>query len=188
MNMLSNVVMLLLAIVAFVNAESILMTEVFIIPIKPETFDWNDDARFDQFSYQPSLLNAPDLPSWIHYTYSKRDHHGFIYGVAPKNQKYFQLEIVGLNKYTYETRYKVLDMNVLEKENLTKFVDKLQGKKISDVLYWCWIKLSLFSLSLSLSTYRKRLWKDAVNLYVTFLASAVELGARLPLKPSEGEG
>lgn len=106
-------------------------------------------------------------------------------------------------------------MNVLEKENLTKyevhlkidnlnvedmfnrnrtnelldifrFVDKLQGKKISDVLYWCWIKLSLFSLSLS--TYRKRLWKDAVNLYVTFLASAVELGARLPLKPSEGEG
>lgn len=121
MNMLSNVVMLLLAIVAFVNAESILMTEVFIIPIKPETFDWNDDARFDQFSYQPSLLNAPDLPSWIHYTYSKRDHHGFIYGVAPKNQKYFQLEIVGLNKYTYETRYKVLDMNVLEKENLTKY-------------------------------------------------------------------
>lgn len=119
--MLSNVVMLLLAIVAFVNAESILMTEVFIIPIKPETFDWNDDARFDQFSYQPSLLNAPDLPSWIHYTYSKRDHHGFIYGVAPKNQKYFQLEIVGLNKYTYETRYKVLDMNVLEKENLTKY-------------------------------------------------------------------
>lgn len=121
MNMLSNVVMLLLAIVAFVNAESILMTEVFIIPIKPETFDWNDDARFDQFSYQPSLLNAPDLPSWIHYTYSKRDHHGFVYGVAPKNQKYFQLEIVGLNKYTYETRYKVLDMNVLEKENLTKY-------------------------------------------------------------------
>lgn len=49
----------------------------------------------------------------------------------------------------------------------------------------CWIKLSLF---FSVFTYRKRLWKDAVNLYVTFLASAVELGARLPLKPSEGEG
>lgn len=45
----------------------------------------------DQFSYQPSLLNAPDLPSWIHYTYSKKDHHGFLYGVAPKDQKYFQV-------------------------------------------------------------------------------------------------
>lgn len=183
MNMLSNVVMLLLAIVAFVNAESILMTEVFIIPIKPETFDWNDDARFDQFSYQPSLLNAPDLPSWIHYTYSKRDHHGFVYGVAPKNQKYFQLEIVGLNKYTYETRYKVLDMNVLEKENLTKYEVhlKIDNLNVEDMF-------NRNRTNELLDIFRKRLWKDAVNLYVTFLASAVELGARLPLKPSEGEG
>lgn len=29
--------------------------------------------------------------------------------------------IVGLNKHTYETRYKILDMNVQEKENLTKY-------------------------------------------------------------------
>ncbi|XP_043788867.1 alpha-sarcoglycan-like isoform X5 [Apis laboriosa] len=182
MNMLSNVVMLL-AIVAFVNAESILMTEVFIIPIKPETFDWNDDARSDQFSYQPSLLNAPDLPSWIHYTYSKRDHHGFVYGVAPKNQKYFQLEIVGLNKYTYETRYKVLDMNVLEKENLTKYEVhlKIDNLNVEDMF-------NRNRTNELLDIFRKRLWKDAVNLYVTFLASAVELGARLPLKPSEGEG
>lgn len=28
---------------------------------------------------------------------------------------------MGLNKHTYETRYKVLDMNVLERENLTKY-------------------------------------------------------------------
>lgn len=33
----------------------------------------------------------------------------------------FQLEIVGLNKHTYETRYTVLNMTVLEKENLTKY-------------------------------------------------------------------
>lgn len=28
---------------------------------------------------------------------------------------------MGLNKHTYETGYKVLDMNVLERENLTKY-------------------------------------------------------------------
>lgn len=28
---------------------------------------------------------------------------------------------MGLNKHTYETRYKVLDMNVIERENLTKY-------------------------------------------------------------------
>ncbi|XP_043514249.1 epsilon-sarcoglycan isoform X1 [Frieseomelitta varia] len=168
---------------AFANGESILMTEVFVIPIRPETFDWSGDVRSDQFSYQPSLLNAPDLPSWIHYTYSKRDHHGFLYGVAPKDRKYFQLEIVGLNKHTYETRYKVLDMNVLEKENLTKYEVhlKIDNLNVEDMF-------DRNRTEVLLDIFRKRLWKDAADLYVTFLASAIELGARLPLKPSEGEG
>lgn len=106
-------------------------------------------------------------------------------------------------------------MNVLEKENLTKyevhlkidnlnvedmfnrnrtnelldifrFVDKFQGKRFP-MSYIVLDQLCAFPF-FSVFTYRKRLWKDAVNLYVTFLASAVELGARLPLKPSEGEG
>ncbi|XP_017758121.1 PREDICTED: epsilon-sarcoglycan isoform X1 [Eufriesea mexicana] len=181
--MLLGVVALSFTLTTLASAESILMTEVFVIPIRPETFDWSEDARSDQFSYQPSLLNAPDLPSWIHYTYSKRDHHGFLYGVAPKDRKYFQLEIVGLNKHTYETRYKVLDMNVLEKENLTKYEVhlKIDNLNVED----------MFDRNRTeelLDIFRKRLWKDATDLYVTFLASAVDLGARLPLKPSEGEG
>ncbi|KAG7189986.1 hypothetical protein KM043_006144 [Ampulex compressa] len=174
---------LLSALTAFASAETILMTEVFVIPIRPETFDWSTDGRSDQFSYQPSLLNAPDLPSWIHYTYSRRDHRGFLYGVAPKDQKYFQLEIVGLNKHTYETRYKVLDMNVLEKENLTKYEVhlKIDNLNVEDML-------NHDRTDVLLDIFRKKLWKGAVDLYVTFLASAIELGARLPLKPSEGEG
>lgn len=32
-------------LVAFVAAESILMTEVFVIPIRPETFDWSADGK-----------------------------------------------------------------------------------------------------------------------------------------------
>ncbi|XP_043247899.1 alpha-sarcoglycan isoform X1 [Colletes gigas] len=181
--MLPGVALLSLAM-TFASAESILTTEVFVIPIRPETFDWSSgDGRSDQFSYQPSLLNAPDLPSWIHYTYSKRDHRGFLYGVAPKDQKYFQLEIVGLNKHTYETRHKVLDMNVLEKENLTKFEVhlKIDNLNVEDMF-------DRNRTERLLDIFRKKLWKDARDLYVTFLASAIELGARLPLKPSEGEG
>ncbi|KAL0122438.1 hypothetical protein PUN28_007276 [Cardiocondyla obscurior] len=176
-------VILLSTLVAFAAAESILMTEVFVIPIRPETFDWNADGHSDQFSYQPSLLNAPDLPSWIHYTYSKKDHHGFLYGVAPKNQKYFQLEIVGLNKHTYETRYKVLNMNVLERENLTKYEVhlKIDNLNVEDMF-------NNNRTQKLLDIFRNKLWKGAADLYVTFLASAIELGARLPLKPSEGEG
>ncbi|XP_025163037.1 epsilon-sarcoglycan isoform X1 [Harpegnathos saltator] len=176
-------VILLSASATFVAAESILMTEVFVIPIKPETFDWSTDGHTDQFSYQPSLLNAPDLPSWIHYTYSKKDHHGFLYGVAPKNQKDFQLEVVGLNRHTYETRYKVLDINVLERENLTKYEVylKIDNLNVEDMF-------DHNRTEKLLDIFRKKLWKAAVDLYVTFLASAIDLGARLPLKPSEGEG
>lgn len=38
-------VILLATLMAFVVAESILMTEVFIIPIRPETFDWSPDGK-----------------------------------------------------------------------------------------------------------------------------------------------
>lgn len=41
-------VMLLSASAAFVAAESILMTEVFVIPIRPETFDWSADGKRHQ--------------------------------------------------------------------------------------------------------------------------------------------
>lgn len=36
---------------------------------------------------------------------------------------------------------------------------------------------------------RTKLWIESnEDLYATFLASAIDLGARLPLKPSDGEG
>ena len=74
-------------------------------------------------------------------------------------------------------------MNVLEKENLTKYEVhlKIDNLNVED----------MFDRNRTeelLDIFRKRLWKNAMDLYVTFLASAVELGARLPLKPSEGEG
>lgn len=65
MNIPSNVVMLLLAIVAFANAESILMTEVFIIPIKPETFDWSDDGKKERYY---SITNN-DIEKDLHRVY-----------------------------------------------------------------------------------------------------------------------
>lgn len=37
--------------------------------------------------------------------------------------------------------------------------------------------------------FTRHLWKDSEDdLYVTFLKSAVEMGARKPLNPNEGEG
>lgn len=40
-----------------------------------------------------------------------------------------------------------------------------------------------------LEIFRRKLWPDSSDdIYLTFLASAVQLGARLPLRPTEGEG
>jgi len=75
----------------FLYFLQIIVLSFFSIANVLDTYVVFISGHSDQFSYQPSLLNAPDLPSWIHYTYSKKDHHGFLYGVAPKDQKYFQV-------------------------------------------------------------------------------------------------
>lgn len=40
----------------------------------------------DEFRFQVSLKDAPDLPTWIHYKFSPRHKTGFLYGVAPPGQ------------------------------------------------------------------------------------------------------
>ena len=50
------------------------------------------------------------------------------------------------------------------------------------------IIFSLLKLVFYFFIYRKDLWVEAHDLYLTFLASAVEHGARLPLNPDEPEG
>lgn len=57
----------------------------------------------------------------------------------------FQLEIVALDKKTFETRNKILDMNILENENMTKYEiqlkidnlnveDMLDSKRVDELL------------------------------------------------------
>lgn len=46
-----------------------------------------------------------------------------------------------------------------------------------------------YRLNRLLDIFRCELWRESEgDLYVTFLASAVHLGARHPLRPNEGEG
>ncbi|XP_043485148.1 alpha-sarcoglycan isoform X5 [Leptopilina heterotoma] len=174
----------LLSLWSIVSTENILTSQVFVIPISPDIFGWNMEGFYTRrFSYQSSLLNAPDLPSWIHYVYSERARQGYLYGVPPRSQQDFKLEIIGLDKKTYETKNKILDLKILENENLTKYEiqlkidnlnveDMLDSKRVDELL----------------DVFRKKLWKEAADLQLTFLVSAVELGARLPLQPGEGEG
>lgn len=165
-------------------AENIHMTKVFILPIEPGMFNWTLQGTTDQFSYRPSLLNAPDLPPWIHYVYSDRHQTGFLYGVPPQQHGDLELEIVGLNRKNYETRRRVVHMNVQEKPDPAKHEVqmKIDNLNVEDMF-------DSYRLNRLLDVFRCELWRESESdLYVTFLASAVHLGARHPLRPNEGEG
>lgn len=94
------------------------------------------------------------------------------------------LEIIALNRKSYDTRHELLTIHVAEKLNPAKNevhmkIDNLNVEDMFDVDTMDRLK----------DVFRKQLWKDSQNdLYLTFLASAIDLGARKPLNPDEGEG
>ena len=170
---------------AFAKDENVLMTDVFEILVNPPMFNWTYEGKPDQFVYQPSLLNAPDLPSWINYIFSREHHCGFLFGVPPnENNAKIQLEVIALNRKNYETRHEHINIHVSEKLNPAKYqvhikIDNLDVDNMFEVERMESLK----------DIFRKVLWKDSQSdLYVTFLSSAITLGARKPLNPSEGEG
>lgn len=161
------------------------MTEIFAIPLDPPMFNWTYEGNNDQFVYQASLLNFPDLPDWINYVFSDRHHKGFLYGVPPKRHNtVVRLEVVGLNKKNFETRVENLNIVISEKLSPARFevhfqINDLNVEDMFDAERMESLK----------DVFRKHLWKDSEeDLYVTFLGSAVELGARKPANPNEGEG
>ncbi|XP_058798040.1 alpha-sarcoglycan [Phymastichus coffea] len=176
---------LLLSFVAVTSATDtvyIYSLQVNAIPVVPRYFNWTFNDGRDEYIYESSLLDSPDLPSWIHYTYSKRTHRGYLYGVAPRDQKTFKVEIIAFNKKTYETRDTVLEVVVSENENVSKYQIQL---KVNN-----WDVEDMFDngTEMLFDVFRKNIWKNATDLQLTFLAPAVELGARYPLKPGEKVG
>lgn len=94
------------------------------------------------------------------------------------------LDIVGLNRKTYKTEQRQLTITVVEKLNPAKYevelkIDNLNVEDMFDVDRMDRLK----------DVFKKHLWNDSEeDLYMTYLASAIDLGARLPLNPKEGEG
>lgn len=94
------------------------------------------------------------------------------------------LDVVALNRKTYETRKHILPIHITEKLKPAKYEVqlKIDNLNVDDMF-------DLERMDRLKDVFRKKLWKDSDDdLYVTFLASAIELGARLPVNPTEGEG
>ncbi|XP_063896292.1 alpha-sarcoglycan-like isoform X2 [Helicoverpa armigera] len=131
------------------------------------------------------MLGKPELPSWLRYIYSGRHHSGFIFGTPPRGSRGpITLEVIGLNRQDYETRRVLLTLEIQHKEKMARHevelkIDNLNVEDLLDEHKMTRLKDIL----------RTKLWTESSgDLYATFLASAIDLGARLPLKPSDGEG
>ncbi|MPD03940.1 hypothetical protein E2C01_099599 [Portunus trituberculatus] len=87
-----NVVVGVLVVLAAAPTTQALTTEaqssqLFILPLTHHNFSFESAG----VSYVPSLLNMPDLPSWLHYSYSPAVFTGFVYGVPPEGLQDFQV-------------------------------------------------------------------------------------------------
>ncbi|XP_072935659.1 uncharacterized protein Scgalpha isoform X2 [Epargyreus clarus] len=160
-------------------------TEMFSIPISPNLFNWTYQEFDQQYRFHASLIGKPELPPWLRYIYSGRHHSGFIFGTPPRGTKMpITLEVIGLNRQDYETRRVLLTLKIHPKEHMARYevelkIDNLNVEDLLDEHRMTRLKDIL----------RTQLWTESSHdLYPTFLASAIDLGARLPLKPSDGEG
>ena len=79
-----------LLFIVCVSSENLPATKVFLYPVEPSLFNWSKRIG-DDFTYRASILNAPDLPKWIEYLYSKKHKTGFLFGVPPQDHK--ELEV-----------------------------------------------------------------------------------------------
>ncbi|XP_013165335.1 PREDICTED: alpha-sarcoglycan isoform X2 [Papilio xuthus] len=176
---------LLTAVVYSQNINNAVETEMFAVPITPNLFNWTYQEFEEQYRFHASLKGKPELPSWLRYVYSSRHHSGFIFGTPPRGtESSITLEVIGLNRQDYETRRVLVVLNVKPKENMARHevelkIDNLNVEDLLDDHRMTRLKDIL----------RMKLWTESKeDLYPTFLSSAIDLGARLPLKPSDGEG
>jgi alpha-sarcoglycan len=163
------------------------------------------------YSYRAMLKSKATLPSWLTYQPIIKDQvhsiypnihakfhkefleinrtrirssiSGFIYGTPPLSyaQKTFEIEVVGVNKKTYETRVAIIKFKV--SKNLEP-VNRVELK----IANMNWYEVIETKEDLK-RVFTDGLWNESRrDLTMTFMQSAVKMGSRYPIKPHSHEG
>ncbi|XP_049289664.1 epsilon-sarcoglycan isoform X2 [Anopheles funestus] len=165
--------------------DDVSVSELFSLRIEPRMFNWTYEGLSEQFLYRSSLEGYPDLPPWVRYMYSPEYHSGFLYGTPPLRsaETRVPIEIIALNRLTYETKRLVLILAVHRKQPAKHIIQM----KI-DNLNWVHM-MDPGRIENLKNIFRNDLWPESrSDLHVIFMDSAVKLGARLPLRPQQREG
>lgn len=131
------------------------------------------------------MRGKPNLPSWMNFQFSKERNLGYIYGSPTMDyaNKRFEVEIVGLNKQTYETRRVIVPFEIVMKAPPANKIEM----KITNLN---WVHLTDLGRVENLKgIFTNDLWPEsAADLNIIFMESAIRLGSRVPLKPQNREG
>jgi alpha-sarcoglycan len=121
----------------------------------------------------------------MNFQFSKERNLGYIYGSPTSDyaNKKFDIEIVGLNKHTYEARRIIVPFEIISKPPPASKIEM----KITNMN---WVHLTDMGRVENLkSIFTHDLWPESIaDLGIIFMESAIRLGSRVPLKPSNREG
>lgn len=116
------------------------------------------------------VRGKPNLPNWMKFQFSKERNLGYIYGSPTQDyaNKKFDIEIVGLNKQTYETRLIIIPFEIVGK---TSPVSKIEMK----ITNLNWVHLTDLGRVENLKgIFTNDLWPESVvDLNIIFMESAV---------------
>lgn len=158
-------------------------SEAFFVPIDRRWFsdlvNFSDDYDLE---YSASLLNMPDLPRWMFCQHPSGFRDAFLYG-SPEEPGIVHIQIIALNKTSYDTYRKVMKLNVQRRKSQAQYEvemkflnlnveDMFQGDRLSRLV----------------ELFRSDLWEESDVTYVTMVVSSLDVGGRLPLNPKEKEG
>ncbi|XP_065562369.1 alpha-sarcoglycan-like isoform X2 [Artemia franciscana] len=154
--------------------------EVFNVKLSTDLFNLTDNYFGESHRFYASLAGHGDLPNWCHF--AKSSNFGFLYGLPPEETS--EVLVTAMNEKTFETSSIILRFIILPKLDPTRYEVQLKVNNfdIGDFL-------AREGISQLLNIFLFELWPEASqSLRITYLSSALDHGARKPLKQSDGEG
>lgn len=90
-------------------------TEAFFLTINDGQFGETINSP-DPFEFIPTIKGFPDLPNWINYRFPNGSKFAYLYG-TPKSPGNFTIEVIAINKRTYDTYQDTIRIQVSPRES-----------------------------------------------------------------------
>ncbi|CAN8024081.1 unnamed protein product [Ixodes persulcatus] len=164
-----------------VQNELLQTTQVFHFYIDKNMFDASIGV-YGSTEFRAALLGKPDLPKWMFLRQPSNSDRALLYGSYHDHGE-LNIEICAINKYNYKTSLRVVSLQVEKRQSeaLYEVEMKFLNLNIEDLFDGNW-------LSGLEEIFRDHLWKNSPVIYVTKVASVVDIGGRVPVNPKDKEG